>query len=218
MVPKPISAIYHDGASVNAPAPFGVGVWGVCCSYVMLKYGMLLGCCDFPRGYAVTAVCLLRQQGGDGMAELDSRYSVGDAELDMQHNKMFVLLARMSDLVEENNLSAKADLHDILNDITNYARLHFEYEESVLLKANYANLAEQKESHHRYNDVVTNFNVSAISNGLDASIVYKFLYKWWIDHIIKEDFMYRNCVMLFNKNRESSRVIGDGGRYLAAPL
>jgi len=93
-------------------------------------------------------------------------YSVGFFEMDVQHKVIFGLINDLDALLAMPDFnSAKARV--LLNEITNYASVHFDAEEQVLAERAYADLAAHQKHHDSYVEYVAEQMVNA---GADAQV------------------------------------------------
>ena len=136
----------------------------------------------------------------------DSSYSVGDATLDEQHMQLMGLCNRLAESLE-NPASADAAFHDILDQLTAYAKVHFRTEEEILQACDYPRLATQREDHAEYERHVAEAVTSAQRGSLDKHDLLRLLSNWWNDHILISDLDYRSHVSAW-------REAADGQSYL----
>ncbi len=119
-------------------------------------------------------------------------YSVGNSTLDDQHQNIIALVNRFIDKPE---LSTA----EILDQLNVYAEQHLRYEEALLAKHGYPEHDEHCESHFAYQKKVTELELIDYSDKqLAREELMKFLSVWWVDHILKEDMLYRD--FLSNSN------------------
>ena len=118
----------------------------------------------------------------------DNSLLMGNALVDMQHQKLFALVSDIVEACEAGTDTAK--LHDTLMFLVNYAVKHFADEESVQLEYNFPEYEEHKQIHEDFkktvNELVKRFKISGSSQEL-SSDVNKILIKWLVNHIQTED-------------------------------
>jgi hemerythrin len=111
-------------------------------------------------------------------------YSVGNPEIDAQHQRMFEIA---------NSLSEKLDAPAIKRTIMalyKHTREHFTAEEQMMKEIGYPKLAYHRELH---NELITRLNsISTGSFDADWSVLHfkRFVYDWVIDHILNHDHDY----------------------------
>jgi len=128
------------------------------------------------------------------MAELvhwDSSFSVGNELLDLQHRKLLGLCNELARHAHGEKQVSRSRFHEILNELTLYARQHFECEESLLKQYGYANLASQESEHLAYDEKVANWAFDATVGELNMVATQEFLSRWWQNHILVSDMQYR---------------------------
>jgi hemerythrin len=125
------------------------------------------------------------------LVEWDSRFSVGNAALDQQHQKLLGLCNSLADCLSADPQQAQFRFHDILHKLTQYAREHFRFEESTLERCDYADLAHQRTEHDAYEEKMADWAFEATMDTLNLLDVQHFLATWWRDHILVSDMRYK---------------------------
>lgn len=121
--------------------------------------------------------------------------SVGNKELDRQHQQLFELINRLAEY--QNNLldsgeSIRMDyVQDILNELANYASYHFEYEEMLLRGVAYDQFNTHRQSHLQYVERVAELLVDGIQGNINFSNILIFVRDWWVDHVLHSDMQYK---------------------------
>ncbi|MGQ9919130.1 MAG: bacteriohemerythrin, partial [Bryobacteraceae bacterium] len=83
------------------------------------------------------------------------------------------------------------DLKRVLNDLMNYTRYHFGYEEKLMERAGYADLSSHKRVHRAMVEQVEKLRKEAESSRTGFSIkLMGFLKNWLTDHIMGTDQKY----------------------------
>lgn len=121
----------------------------------------------------------------------DDSYSVGHSILDNQHKKLLRICNELASCVERNTPDSDAKFHEILNDLSDYAREHFTTEEAILKRLEFPNLAAHEQDHFAYIEQFTDILTDASEGVLDKAGTLMFLAKWWSDHILVSDMEYR---------------------------
>lgn len=121
----------------------------------------------------------------------DESFSVGNPILDNQHKKLLRICNDLAACVERNPPDSDSRFHDILNDLSAYAREHFATEEGLLKQLGYPNLVEHAEEHFIYVEKFTEILSLASDGMLDKAGTLMFLSKWWADHILVSDKGYQ---------------------------
>ena len=125
-------------------------------------------------------------------------YSVGVAEIDEQHKKLFELMNRLFTLYSEKKFS-KVDVIPIFNELIDYADEHFSTEEHYFNLYNYEQKDQHTALHESYRQKIEALK-KAYDNDDQAPTLFaitNFLNDWWIWHINNADKAYTNY---FNAN------------------
>ncbi len=125
------------------------------------------------------------------MTELNWKpsYSVGVKQLDQQHERLLQLI---------NEFSSENPDHSIkrcfvsLNEIINYAQLHFASEEALLQQYNYEGLISHQKEHEAFMDTIFELNQKMADSGVDIfPDLVMFLKDWYISHVLGTDKGYK---------------------------
>jgi hemerythrin len=129
------------------------------------------------------------------MIEWKDSYSVGNAEIDSQHRKLLSLCNQCQDLlaaeVSDENYE---QLHNLLHELGEYVRSHFDFEEALLRRHGYPDLPTHIGEHERYWEQFADVLVQAVSGEDVRRNVSKLLMSWWFHHIQEVDMQYRAFV------------------------
>ncbi len=114
----------------------------------------------------------------------EDAYTVGDEEIDGQHQRMFRLANELPEVLDVPLVKRR------IMDLYRHTREHFEAEEAMMKRIGYPALEEHRELHI---DLVTRLN--AVSSGSFESAravcdFKKFVYDWVLDHIMCRDKEY----------------------------
>lgn len=126
--------------------------------------------------------------------EWKASYSVGNESIDAQHRKLLSMCNECEALIGLHGLVSNDRLHLLLNDLSEYVRVHFDYEESLLRLCGYPKLTEHVAEHERYWEQLTEILFNAASGLDERDEVLKLLRQWWIHHILKDDMQYSTCL------------------------
>ncbi len=117
------------------------------------------------------------------------KYSVGHEVLDRQHKK---LIAIMNKLVEHRSLSADSEvISDVINELMNYVREHFDREEQILASVGYPQLQHHHQEHIVLVESLSEIMLAAI--GEEQTVpdeLIRLLQEWICHHILEEDRAY----------------------------
>ncbi|MCL2441114.1 MAG: hemerythrin family protein [Treponema sp.] len=128
------------------------------------------------------------ENGNNEGLKWDTAYSIGNDDVDVQHQQIFDLLSSLVKSCE--NGSDTAILKDTLDFLVNYTCKHFNDEESLQIKYNYPEYEKHKQMHEDFKltvaGLVHQFTASGSSLELNKDIK-RIVVKWLIHHIISED-------------------------------
>ena len=119
------------------------------------------------------------------------KYSTGISSIDEKHQRLFELI---NQLLEHQACSVHSHLiSDILNDLVDYARTHFQDEERVMQENNYPRLAAHREQHRAFIKKVATFcNATTLKVDEVPQILTNYLCDWLTTHILQEDLKIKH--------------------------
>ncbi len=126
------------------------------------------------------------------MPEWRSEYTVGVPEIDRQHQYLFGLGARLGRTADANG--SNEDLSAIIKELAAYANEHFAFEEKVMEKAGYENLAYHRAMHEFMRTRLSLLEAQLTRGLLSRDELMEFMETWLTEHIIMEDMRYIPCV------------------------
>ena len=119
-------------------------------------------------------------------------YNLGIPIIDEQHRGIVTIINSLhfgmqNDYVEEM-------LTSIIDMMYDYTNIHFRIEEDFLEKIDFPNA---KKHHGLHRELSTQLNRAGRASflGKDPYQFLGFLKQWWIDHICKEDLLFRNHIL-----------------------
>ena len=124
----------------------------------------------------------------------DASYSVDNALLDRQHQKLMRLCNALEDCIAEEPELAQFRFHDILHELTRYAREHFRTEEDLLRRCAYPELASHQQEHAAFEQQIADWAFTATMGKLDLLEVQRFIANWWKTHILGRDMQYKGLL------------------------
>jgi hemerythrin len=124
------------------------------------------------------------------MIEWKDEYAIGIKEIDEQHEKLFEIAGRMFALLRNDLLMDKYDsIIEIIDELKDYTRYHFEAEEAYMEKIGYRKFLSQKVTHKDFLDKMDEIDLQRIDNGQNQYLmdILNFVLDWLVEHILKED-------------------------------
>lgn len=125
----------------------------------------------------------------DKFIEWSDQLSVGIEEIDAQHQMLVELVNEMHDAIR--NKHGSDVVHDILDRLTDYTRIHFAVEESLMRILNYPGYEEHHAQHLDLIDHVIQLQKKVASGKTAIGFeLMHFLKTWLTKHILEEDMQY----------------------------
>ncbi|HOW58673.1 MAG TPA: bacteriohemerythrin [Candidatus Omnitrophota bacterium] len=119
----------------------------------------------------------------------DQTYSVNIAEIDLQHQKIAVLLDVLFEAVEQNR--SVSILAEIIQELIAYAEYHFETEENLMRRYQFPEYIEHKKEHDDFRKKVLQFQEDLHKKKETlASDLIKLMTHWLSDHVMNLDKKY----------------------------
>ncbi len=119
-------------------------------------------------------------------------YSVGNVELDRQHQHILQLINEIVELPGDQEGSK--EVMSRLMRLYEVGQQHFYFEEIFLSRSDYRELKGQQDSHSAYTDRVLQMMSEGITNAENQNALITFLLEWWNNHILVEDMAYKGLV------------------------
>ncbi|WP_135077176.1 bacteriohemerythrin [Terasakiella sp. SH-1] len=117
-------------------------------------------------------------------------YSVGDAEIDRQHQNLFSLIDRL----EDRDLDVST-VSVIFEKLDTYVEEHFSDEEDKLAENAYPDLEPHIRQHHEFRDWLEaakeSFQQESSNHHAISQNVHDFLRDWLLNHILTADQAYK---------------------------
>jgi hemerythrin-like metal-binding protein len=141
------------------------------------------------------------------MINWTKEFSVGIERLDRQHAVLITKINQLEGLMGAHCIDVE-HCKKILNELMEYAQVHFAQEESLMKEADYPAYAGHVEKHIEYVSQVSEYLISAIHGEDCVRKILDFLKQWWTGHILCEDKLYGPSV---------SEYLRDGKTPLSCP-
>lgn len=132
--------------------------------------------------------------------EWKDRYSLNIGEIDKQHKRLFEIGARVYDLaVLSDSYDHYDEILEMLNELLEYTRYHFSFEENIMKIHKYAGFNQQLREHEFYVNKIKSISSRDIDEDQHQAIldIVDFLSEWISSHILLED---RKYAMYFQEN------------------
>lgn len=129
-----------------------------------------------------------------GKIEWTSSFSVGVGKLDAQHKRLMAICNALGENAYKDTQEADAQFFLDLNELPDYARMHFEDEEAMLESAGYAGITRQYAEHEGFLSFLSQTLAEAERGKLNKAAIQRFIAEWWAHHILEEDMLYREVI------------------------
>ena len=121
--------------------------------------------------------------------EWKSSLSLGIEKIDEEHRRMIETIREFNAAIEAGK--AANVLEELLENLFNYAQIHFATEEGLLRRSHCAELKRQEAQHEDYLLKVYEFREKLRAGRLNLyQELVEFLANWWTNHIEVEDKNY----------------------------
>jgi len=124
------------------------------------------------------------------MLKWKDKYSVGNDSIDAQHKQLFAIGNAAYDLLKNDlSLDKYNKVYQLIEDLRQYTKYHFKWEEDYMLKINYQNYKEQKREHDNFIKKIDSYKLDNIDQNQDKYIedILFFILNWILDHILSKD-------------------------------
>lgn len=125
------------------------------------------------------------------MFEFTKDCMIGVPEIDNEHEKLFELIKRTDELLKDNG-GRLEDAVLLVNELKQYAVLHFAHEEAYMESINDSELNRQKKEHAQFVEKMNSYSYTDVTDASAKSIMLElleFLSKWLMGHILGSDIL-----------------------------
>ena len=129
------------------------------------------------------------------MFEWKDEYSVGIAEIDKQHQRLFEIGKKIYTLLlTYKGQDSFNSISNLIGEMSNYTAYHFQTEEELFEKYNYPNAEAHIHEHQKFIDYLNSLNLGIIDENQKDAIMdlLKFISQWIFRHINSTDFKYKD--------------------------
>jgi hemerythrin len=117
--------------------------------------------------------------------------SVGVTRMDEQHKRLILMINRL--LRQPDATTRSEPISDLINDMTGYARDHFQAEEEMLSEHGYPRLEYQQNMHRAFRRKIVDLcTATAVGVPEVPQALLTYLREWLVHHIINEDMKYKS--------------------------
>lgn len=122
------------------------------------------------------------------------QYLIGNSTIDSEHKELFRLINNFhTHWVEARQ---QQDIARVLNQLVQYAQLHFQHEEIIMEAAGYPRLVEHHGIHEAMIDTIFKLHQSYEDQSLRLEMdTMKFVKSWMVEHILENDYFFRDFLV-----------------------
>jgi hemerythrin-like metal-binding protein len=121
-------------------------------------------------------------------------FSVGVYELNDQHMRLVGMINRMIDLTslkKSDEAAIKSAYLKVLDDMVQYAAVHFATEERYLKSIGFPDFENHVQEHQQFASKAAELKQTAAAGNIDIAGTSRFLQEWLSGHILHSDMDYR---------------------------
>ena len=120
-----------------------------------------------------------------------NQYLIGDDTIDAEHEELFRLINDFhSHWLEAHD---RHTIARVFNQLIVYAETHFRHEEQIMAEHGFPKLAEHKQEHEAMVEAIFQLHRSYMEENSHLEVnTMKFVKSWLIDHIMENDYRFRD--------------------------
>lgn len=123
----------------------------------------------------------------------DKSWEIGIADIDRQHEQLLDIINKLGDAMKARKTSDV--LLGVLNELDDYTRKHFAFEEALMKRYNYDGFDVHKPLHTKFIAQVKDFKTQVVEGNISVGVkMYNFLGDWWQGHIRGTDIKYAEVI------------------------
>ncbi|MDF2542934.1 MAG: Hemerythrin [Herbinix sp.] len=126
-------------------------------------------------------------------------FSVSNDEIDNQHKQLIEIIEELAIVIHNKDYSY-ANIIEIIGRLEDYIKVHFEYEENLMLKYSYPNIEHHTKEHNELRYKMQNMSVFDYNKpDIFYSETLTYLFDWLTKHIMQVDKQLGKYVLELSK-------------------
>ncbi len=124
------------------------------------------------------------------MYEMKDEFLTGIQFIDEEHTKLFEITNRLYEISRDEFIPDKYDyIVDIIKELTEYTKYHFNHEEEFMKSINYRRILSQMVYHKEFVDRLEAIDLDSVDIAQEKTMteLLNFLYDWLVNHICNTD-------------------------------
>ena len=124
------------------------------------------------------------------MYEMKPEYYTGIEFIDQEHKKLFDIANKAFDLLTNEFIPDKYDyIMELINELKDYAKYHFDHEETYMSSIKYKRFLSQKVAHDDFIEKISQYESQIVDERQRDSLLElcEFLTTCLVEHIYKQD-------------------------------
>ena len=124
------------------------------------------------------------------MYEMKPEYYTGINFIDEEHKKLFEIANTAYELLMNEFIPDKYDyIMEVVDELRDYTKYHFDHEEDYMNKIKYKRLLSQKVSHDDFIEKINAYDSEIVDENQRGSLLelLDYLTTWLVEHIYKQD-------------------------------
>ncbi|CUH92509.1 bacteriohemerythrin [Herbinix luporum] len=124
------------------------------------------------------------------MYEMKPEYYTGIDFIDQEHKKLFDIANQAYELLTNEFIPDKYDyIMEVIDELKDYAKYHFDHEETYMTSIKYKRFLSQKVSHDDFIEKINQYDSEIVDEQQRESLLdlLEFLTSWLVEHIYKQD-------------------------------
>jgi len=126
------------------------------------------------------------------LIEWKPQYNLGIPVVDEQHRAILATINSLHFGIQHKQ--GEKMLRPVINMVNDYARIHFEVEESFFRACDYPDLEAHEKMHNELKRLLSTIGEKSLKDNNPLEFI-EFLKKWWIDHICQKDRLFKEYLL-----------------------